>query len=70
MSVAAVVAGLVQWTAMGSSICGSREAPRSGLKRIPYPWVIVGLVIAAKMAGAAPNFGLPMLYPFMQEEWA
>ena len=39
-----------------------------GLKAIPYPWVVVALVVVAKMAGMAPSYGLPMLYPFIQED--
>ena len=53
---------------MGSSTSPSQEALRTGLRDIPIPWVIVALIIATKMAGAAPNFGLPLLYPSMQED--
>ena len=54
---------------MDSSPSPSQEAtPPPGLKAVPYTWVVVVLIVATKMAGAAPNFGLPLLYPFMQED--
>ena len=47
---------------------GSREARRGGSRAIPYPWVVLVLIVAAKMAGDSPNFGLPLLFPFIQED--
>ena len=53
---------------MGSSTSSSQEALRTGLRDSSFPWMIVALIVATKMAGAAPNFGLPLLYPFIQED--
>ena len=53
---------------MSSQISGSHDVHRSGLRAIPYPWVVVALVVGAKMAGMAPNYGLPMLFPFIQKD--
>ena len=53
---------------MSSESSSSQGVRRGGLNAIPYPWVVVALVVGAKMAGMAPNYGLPMLYPFIQED--
>jgi ACS family hexuronate transporter-like MFS transporter len=41
---------------------------RSRVRAIPYPWIVVGLSVIGSMGVAWPFRGIPMLYPFIQED--
>ena len=41
---------------------------RARVRTIPYQWVVVGLAVWASMGVAWPFQGLPVLYPFIQED--
>ncbi len=40
----------------------------SSLKRIPYPWVVVGVCIVTAMSGQFSLTGIGVMFPFIQEE--